>query len=479
MYSKEEKERILADFRASGLSAKAYSENPSTPGYQTLRDWIKQAERGRLDVPLRSVFGRHDHDKHKRYPDDTKREALRLLDAGMRPYQIAKRLGISNGKLVSQWHRTAKAAKIAPKEGVSVSKKKDRRFKEPLPLKEAQAMSREELEEAYAEAQLRERVLLEVMFDPKVPCLEKLSNRRKTELGQSLRQELGISLCRVLTCLKISRSTYYDNLKKIREQPSSDMRKDRVAALVRSSFEASSRRYGYRRVYADLKSSCPEAGVSEREVRNAMRSGNMHPRRAKTKKYSSYKGESDSRPANLPLRKDGTHDFGCDAPGKLVVTDVTEFKTGGTKVYLSPIIDCFDGMPIAYASSLHPDSELCDTSLLRALKKASIRTIHSDGGNCYRTGTWKSICEKAGVVRSMSRKGCCGDNARAEGFFGILKKEFYHGHDWSKTPPDQFMRELDEYIRWYKEDRLKAFVENGRQIYDTLAGRRTRLGLST
>ena len=91
-----------------------------------------------------------------------------------------------------------------------------------------------------------------------------------------------------------------------------------------------------------------------------MREGGMRPVRTR-RRWSSYAGEVDERPANLPLREDGTHGFSAPAPDLLVVTDVTEFKVaGGAKVYLSPVTGCFDGMPVAWSVSAHPDSELTD-----------------------------------------------------------------------------------------------------------------------
>ena len=69
-----------------------------------------------------------------------------------------------------------------------------------------------------------------------------------------------------------------------------------------------------------------------------------------------------------------------------------------------------------------------------------------------------------------------GNNARAEGFFGALKEEFYNGRDWSGCPPKRFVEELDAYIVWYRDERLKAFDEDGRVVYDTISGRRKRLG---
>ena len=59
-------------------------------------------------------------------------------------------------------------------------------------------------------------------------------------------------------------------------------------------------------------------------------------------------------------------------------------------------------------------------------------------------------------MRSMSRKGCSPDNARAEGFFGRLKVEFFYGQDWSGVTMEEFMGRLDAYLSWYRDRRLKS-----------------------
>ena len=54
----------------------------------------------------------------------------------------------------------------------------------------------------------------------------------------------------------------------------------------------------------------------------------------------------------------------------------------------------------------------------------------------------------------MSRKGTSGDNARAEGFFGLLKQEFFYAADWEGASRGDFMRELDGWMRWFRKDRI-------------------------
>lgn len=81
--------------------------------------------------------------------------------------------------------------------------------------------------------------------------------------------------------------------------------------------------------------------------------------------------------------------------------------------------------------------------------------IHSDRGVHYRIPSWIGICDKAGLTRSMSRKGCCADNSACEGFFGRLKTEFFYGRDWRGVSASEFMERLDAYLRYYCERRIK------------------------
>ena len=131
--------------------------------------------------------------------------------------------------------------------------------------------------------------------------------------------------------------------------------------------------------------------------------------------------------------------------------------------------------------STPPDADLANTMLesaVRTLSPDAHPVVHNDRGCHYRWPGWVTICEENGLVRSMSRKGCGPDNSRCEGFFGRLKNEFYHGRDWRGVTAEEFMARLDEWMRFYSEGRLRAFSEGGRTVYDTIDGRRRRLGLA-
>lgn len=73
----------------------------------------------------------------------------------------------------------------------------------------------------------------------------------------------------------------------------------------------------------------------------------------------------------------------------------------------------------------------------------------------YRWPGWIERMEKAKLIRSMSKKGCSPDNSACEGFFGRLKNEMFYGFSWTGVSIAQFMEQLDKYIKWYAEKRIK------------------------
>lgn len=81
--------------------------------------------------------------------------------------------------------------------------------------------------------------------------------------------------------------------------------------------------------------------------------------------------------------------------------------------------------------------------------------IHSDRGCHYRWLGWIERMGEANLKRSMSKKGCSPDNSACEGFFGRLKNEMFYGRSWINITIDQFIEQLNLYIKWYSEKRIK------------------------
>lgn len=170
------------------------------------------------------------------------------------------------------------------------------------------------------------------------------------------------------------------------------------------------------------------------------------------KKYRSYRGETGKAATNALER-----DFEASQPDEKWVTDVTEFKVKGQKVYLSPVIDLFTREVVTYKVGQRADLRLVTGMLEEAISTLAPESkpmIHSDQGWQYRHRAYQKQLNDHGLAQSMSRKGNCLDNAVAENFFALLKTEMYH-HQRFEDAGD-LMKQIKEYIEYYNTKRIKV-----------------------
>ena len=271
-----------------------------------------------------------------------------------------------------------------------------------------------------------------------------LRNSEKAEIIGALRKRYRLK--ELLNALHMSKSSYCYQAKRLQDPDKYDALRKQIHAL----FRMVDGRYGYRRIHASLKNS--GIVVSEKVVHRLMKQGGLMVRCIRQKKFSSYAGEISPAVPNLINR-----DFYADAPNTKWLTDITEFSIPAGKVCLSPIIDCFDGLVVAWSIGTSPSADLANSMLDKAiaLLKEEHPIAHSDRGGHYRWAGWIERMNTAGLTRSMSRKGCSPDNSACEGVFGRLKNEMFYGRSWKDVSLDDFMATVNNYIHWYNEDRIK------------------------
>lgn len=273
-----------------------------------------------------------------------------------------------------------------------------------------------------------------------------LTNREKTQLVDAVRPTYPLT--ELLREIGLARSSYFYHRARLEAAD----KYVEVRLAMADIFERNYRCYGYRRMHASL--SRQSVNLSEKVVRRLMKQESLAPILRKRRRYGSYMGEISPAPDNVLNR-----DFSASAPNEKWLTDITEFQIPAGKVYLSPMIDCFDGMVVSWSIGTRPDAELVNTMLDAAIETVTASSdrpvVHSDRGGHYRWPGWLSRIAEAKLVRSMSRKACSPDNAACEGFFGRLKNELFYSRDWLTTTLDEFVSALDSYIRWYNEARIK------------------------
>lgn len=258
----------------------------------------------------------------------------------------------------------------------------------------------------------------------------------------ALRQDHCLNV--LLKIAKLARSSFYYQIK---TQSCGDKYQDLKARIGRV-YEQHKGRYGYRRITATLR----QTGhlVNHKTVQRLMTQLRLKSL-VRPKKYRSYRGGIGRVAPNLLNRQ-----FSADQPNQKWVTDVTEFKVGSKKLYLSPVMDLYNGEIIAWQAEQRPAFTLVRRMLDKAMRKLSINDapiLHSDQGWAYQMASYRHILSKHGVQQSMSRKGNCLDNAAMESFFGTLKSEFFYLNQCESV--EELQAGLRRYIHYYNHDRIK------------------------
>lgn len=207
-------------------------------------------------------------------------------------------------------------------------------------------------------------------------------------------------------------------------------------------------RYGYRRITTTLKQKGME--INHKRVARLMNECGLKSL-VRIKKYRSYKGQQGTIARNLLKRN-----FKANKPYQKWVTDVTEFTVAGKKLYLSPILDLYNGEIVSYNISERPNFYQVKDMLAKALARLPAGTrliLHSDQGWQYQMRPYQLQLRKSRIRQSMSRKGNCLDNAVMENFFGILKSELFYIQRF--TSYEQLRKGIIDYIDYYNNDRIK------------------------
>ncbi|RXI96623.1 IS3 family transposase [Anaerobacillus alkaliphilus] len=308
--------------------------------------------------------------------------------------------------------------------------------------------------EAY-EARIRQ-LEMENEYFKKVECLssKKITKQDKAQVVYELRHKYPVKA--LVKLADIPRSTYYDLVKRMK-RPDSD---SDLKAEIKAIYEEHEGRYGYRRIRDEL--TIRGQKVNHKKVQRIMKELGLKCL-VRMKKYKSYKGTVGKIAPNHLDRQ-----FTADAPNQKWVTDITEFKLFGEKLYLSPVLDLFNGEIITYTIGSRPTYSLVSKMLEKALERLPEEhelLMHSDQGWHYQMKQYCHALQERGIIQSMSRKGNCYDNSVMENFFGIMKSEFLYYKEFESI--EHFMQELEKYMKYYNTKRMKAKLKMSPVQYRT------------
>ncbi|MCC2327364.1 IS3 family transposase [Bacillus wiedmannii] len=409
------------------VTARKYNVN-----YSLLKEWVARTR----EQGIESL-----NSKCTRYDVRFKMEVLNFMNnTGASPLQAAAMFNIPSARIIRNWKS------IIEKQGIDALRKTS---KESSTVKKKKAITPKKKRNNDSQNDLQSEVeylRMENAYLKKLPCLNsrerKVTDKEKAYIILELRHEYKI--IDLIKVSRIARSTYYYWIKQMNRE---DKYKD-LKESIKQIFHEHQGRYGYRRITLELRNQ--GYIVNHKTVLRLMNQLGLKSL-VRIAKYRSYRGRVGKVAPNILKR-----DFNASRPNEKWVTDVTEVHLFGEKLYLSPILDLFNGEIISYNIEKRPTFLLVEKMLDRALQrldKDDTPILHSDQGWHYQMDKYQNTLKAHNITQSMSRKGNCLDNAVIENFFGLLKSELLYLKDFESM--EHFKIELENYIHYYNHKRIK------------------------
>lgn len=217
--------------------------------------------------------------------------------------------------------------------------------------------------------------------------------------------------------LSINRSGFYAWLKTPLSQRAVD--DQRMLGKIKQFWLESGCTYGYRNITIDLRNDGETCGKNR--VHRLMKHNKIKAIRG-YKRHRSFKNSEQHPAAPNTLNRA----FTVNSPDQAWVTDFTYIRTYEGWLYLTVVIDLFSRKVIGWTMKSSPKADLVIDALLMAIWRRRPQNkvlVHSDQGVQYTSSDWRSFLKAHNLEASMSRRGNCHDNAVAESFFSLLKKD--------------------------------------------------------
>jgi len=261
-----------------------------------------------------------------------------------------------------------------------------------------------------------------------------------------LNEEKNYPVSILCDILELNRSSYYKWLH--RDQSVQEAKDNDLIDKIHFLYQESNGILGYRRMQISLRRRF-DLYCNPKRVYRVMRAiGVKSVIRRKRPKYIRSKPEVTAE--NILNRN-----FVAEQLNEKWLTDVTEFKYGSGKMYLSAILDLKDKSVVSYEIGRSNNNPLAFNTFDAAIRKYpdAKPLFHSDRGFQYTNKVFKAKLERQGVTQSMSRVGRCIDNGPMEAFWGTIKAEMYYLRKFSNY--DSLKEAIDKYISFYNNYRYQ------------------------
>ena len=204
--------------------------------------------------------------------------------------------------------------------------------------------------------------------------------------------------------------------------------------------------YGYRKITA-LINQCYTSPINHKRVQRMMQKHHLNCR-VRPKKTTRI-GKPYYKTDNLLQRQ-----FKASCPMEVLTTDITYLPFGHSMLYLSSIMDIYNGEIVAYKIDDKQDQSLVNDTLNQIdIPEGCI--LHSDQGSVYTSYAYYQLCEEKGIIRSMSRKGTPADNAPIESFHSSLKSETFYINNELNRSNHIVIDIVEKYIKNYNNNRIQ------------------------
>ena len=241
-----------------------------------------------------------------------------------------------------------------------------------------------------------------------------------------------------------------------RERPHSPRAQEdqRLLGLIKQSWIESGAVYGYRKIHDDLREL--GEGCGPNRVHRLMRVEGL-------RSQTGYHRRPGHR-SGLPSAVAPNHlqqQFDVSAPNRVWVTDITYIRTHEGWLYLAVVLDLFSRLVIGWSMQPRMDRELALSALLMALWRRQPRhtvTVHSDQGSQFSSYDWQDFLKAHNLQPSMSRRGNCHDNAVAESFFQVLKRERVRRRVYANR--EAARRDIFDYIEMFYNPKRRHGYNN-------------------